>query len=262
MRGVAVDGRAEVEALLDAGAEAPRLGPDPGAVVLPGLVAPAAAASTSRARPWSRRTAIPSSLRPWPARRSLSIGHRRRPLRRPITSASSRSMVIGAATACRDGHRGRAGCGRPPRRSRCRRRTSRTCRAMAPAAWRLRARCGHAWCAGRSARRSWPARGSSRRCRSRRRCRASLPATAAAEPDDEPPVTRSGAAEFTGEGKCALIAHQREGKLVGLRLAGESRALVEQHLHGRRGPLGDLRFRRTCRDCRSRSCSRRRRRYP
>ena len=33
---------------------------------------------------------------------------------------------------------------------------------------------------------------------------ASLPATATADPDDEPPVTRSGAAGFTGNGKCAF----------------------------------------------------------
>src|SRR5262245_46049846 len=32
----------------------------------------------------------------------------------------------------------------------------------------------------------------------------SLPATAAADPEDEPPVTRSGAAELTGGGKCAF----------------------------------------------------------
>ena len=33
---------------------------------------------------------------------------------------------------------------------------------------------------------------------------ASPPATAAADPEDEPPVTRSGAAGFTGKGKCAF----------------------------------------------------------
>jgi len=44
-----------------------------------------------------------------------------------------------------------------------------------------------------------------------------LPATAAAEPEDDPPGTRSGAANHR-RGKMRVDPHQREGELVGLRL--------------------------------------------
>ena len=81
-------------------------------------------------------------------------------------------------------------------------------------------------------------------------------------PEDEPPVTRSGARRIDRVRKMHVLAHQREGKFVGLRLADESRAGVEQHLHrgavcaGRRG------FARPFAGCRSRSRSRRRRICP
>ena len=91
---------------------------------------------------------------------------------------------------------------------------------------------------------------------------ASLPATAAADPDDEPPVTRSGAAGFTGNGEMRILAEQREGKLVGLGLADEARAGIENHLHGRARCARRHGFRRTSGNCRNRCGSRRRRRCP
>ena len=146
-------------------------------------------------------------------------------------------MVIGRVERCRDACRGRAGCGRPPRRSRCRRRTSRTCRSegasgIAPSSEMrpcvVRSPISPQKLAG--ARIEPPVSEPTAMS-------ASLPATAAAEP------RRRAAGDAVGRGgvhrrrEMRVDAHQREGELVGLRLAGEARALVEQQLDRRHGAV-------------------------
>ncbi len=88
------------------------------------------------------------------------------------------------------------------------------------------------------------------------------PATAAAEPDEEPPVMRSGRFGVDWMGEMRVLPHQGEGKFVGLRLAGEARARIKQRLHRRRGSHRRLAPPRRVADCPSRSDSPRRRRYP